>query len=798
MTAGALIATARHFATAYMRNLQATRVISAIGILGLALGLAGAIAAALAARTALGFNGFVPDHERVYLGVSVLSGPGMAPDWQQASVDRAAALIAANVPSVEAVGRLAEAEVELRRGSRVATQRIYWADPAAFEVLRLPTLAGDVVPALRRPDGLVMTRREALRHFGRADALGQKLLVAGEPMVLRAVIADLPPGATDLEAGVFASGVAAHSALAPQRASASGAFAIGARTYLRLAPGVAPEEVERQMAPVIDGLVPPPLRGMYAMRLARVDRLALHEGFHPGARERLEIAGLVAALVLFVAVANFVNLGMALAARRKREIGVRRANGASRRHIAAQFLAESVASAMIAMLLAAAAVEVMLPYAAELLGVQVAFDYAVEPTLLLWLVAVAIGAGLLTGAYPAILLSTLPPATVLRDQTVALGGRGRIRQALVTAQFAVLIALLVATAVVYQQRAFAMREALRLDIDQVMTIPAPCRSAFSEEVGKLPGVRAVACAGDELLDGSVFAFVAAGGQRVPTDIVSMLPGSFALLGVEPVAGTLTVLPPEGEAEVTRIVVNDTAVRRFGYVSPEAAVGQVVPIPPFEPGPDVRARIVAVVPDFALTSVETAIEPTIFLSRPSAPGRRGLVLVKLAGREVPETLDEIDRIWRATGNAGPIERAFMSDHIERLYEGLERNARLVAGFGGLAAFLGCLGLVGLAMSAAERRTKEIGIRKALGARTDQVLALLLWQASRPVLWANLIAWPAAWWVMREWLNGFAYRVPLAAWLFPAAGALALAVAILSCGVQSYLVARRKPVDALRYE
>jgi putative ABC transport system permease protein len=331
-----------------------------------------------------------------------------------------------------------------------------------------------------------------------------------------------------------------------------------------------------------------------------------------------------------------------------------------------------------------------------------------------------------------------------------------------------------------------------------MTITASCASAFRAEVAKLPGVQAVSCAGDELLDGSVFGFVAVGGGRVPADIVSALPGSFALLGIEPVAGTLAALPPDGEAAVTRAVINATAARRFGHASPEAAIGQMVPVPRDAPGPDVRARIVAVVPDFALTSIETAIEPTIFLARPSMPGRQGLILVKLAGREVPETLDRIDRIWRVTGNAASIERAFLSDHVERLYDGLERSARLLAAFGGLAAFLGCLGLVGLAMSAAERRTKEIGIRKALGARTDQVLMLLLWQVSRPVLWANLLAWPAAWWLMREWLNGFAYRVALEPWLFPAAGALAVAVAILSCGVQSYLVARRRPVDALRYE
>jgi putative ABC transport system permease protein len=176
----------------------------------------------------------------------------------------------------------------------------------------------------------------------------------------------------------------------------------------------------------------------------------------------------------------------------------------------------------------------------------------------------------------------------------------------------------------------------------------------------------------------------------------------------------------------------------------------------------------------------------------------MVMVKLAGRSVPEAIAGIDRAWRATGNSEPIERAFVSEHFEKVYQDLERGTRLFAIFAAVAALLAAIGLVGLSVSATERRTKEIGIRKALGARTDQVLRLLLFQLSRPVLWANLIAWPAAWWLMRRWLDGFAYRIPLDPWLFPAAGAVALAVALASVGVQAWLVARRKPIHALRYE
>jgi putative ABC transport system permease protein len=343
-----------------------------------------------------------------------------------------------------------------------------------------------------------------------------------------------------------------------------------------------------------------------------------------------------------------------------------------------------------------------------------------------------------------------------------------------------------------------MDDALRTDVDQVLTVAAQCPAGFRTEVAKLPGVRAVSCGGAELLDGQVFAFIQVNGSHMPVDVMAMLPSGFALLGVAPVAGSLSGLPADGDREITRAVINETASRRLGYASPEAAIGQRLPSLPVGADSGGRMRVAAVVPDFAFYSVETAIEPAVYLNRPAYPGGKGLVLIRLSGRSVPETLRAIDRLWGETGGTEPIERAFLSDHIEGLYRDLERNTQLFAAFAGVAAFLACLGLIGLSVSIAERRTKEIGVRKALGARTDQILALLLWQIGRPIVWANLIAWPAAWWLMRSWLDGFAYRVPLQAWLFPTAGVIAAAIAAASIGAQSFAVARRKPAVALRYE
>jgi putative ABC transport system permease protein len=386
----------------------------------------------------------------------------------------------------------------------------------------------------------------------------------------------------------------------------------------------------------------------------------------------------------------------------------------------------------------------------------------------------------------------------LRDGAAAATGGGLVRSALVTAQFAILIGLIIATSVVHQQRVFAMHEALRMDIDQVLTVTARCPPAFVAEAAKLRGVRAVSCSSESLLSGDTFLPMDWKGRQLVADLVSVRPSIFALYGLRPLAGTLATLPPEGEEKISRVVINEAAVRAFGFASPSAAIGQMLPVAPRSPGGDPGAQVVAVVPDFAFQSVETPIEPTLYLAGPTAEWNGGLVSIKLAGRDVPETLARIDRLWRATGNEGPIKREFVSEHIEQLYRSLQRNAQLFAVFSGLAIFLACLGLVGLSLSAAQRRTKEIGIRKALGASTRQILALLLWQLSRPVMIANLVAWPVAWWLMRRWLNGFAERIPLKLWLFPAAGLIALALALLSVGMLAYLVARQKPVHALRYE
>ncbi|WP_294329825.1 ABC transporter permease [uncultured Sphingomonas sp.] len=791
----------RHFLIAGWRAALGARTLSLIALLGLVVGLTAAILMLIVVRGALQQNDFVPARDRTYLATSTFLMPGGALAIEERTSGLAAPLVAGRLASIEAWARLAEDEVAIRRGAVERKETIYWADPSIADVVPRPVLRGDLAATLARPDGVAMTAEAARRWFGRSDVLGAPLTIAGRAMTVGAILADLPPGATDWTHDILASSRNAASVLHGLARPADGGFRTESRTYFRLRPGISATEAARQMRPLIATLMPPEIQEIYRMGLVRVDRLALDADLHPGARDRLITGSLIAGLVLFVAVANTVNLALARAGRRRKEIGVRKAAGAGRWDIALQFLGEAVAATLIAALLALVASEWLLPPLNAFLDTNATIDYAQAPLLTLGIIAGAVIVGLLAGAYPALVVSRLSPATILRPDGRTSDGGTRVRAVLATLQFAVLIGLLIATGIVYQQRRFAMAQGTGADIAQMLTVDAECPPGFVAEAARLPGVQGAACHGSEFVTGKGGSFIELGGRPVQIIVAAALPATYALYGVPPIAGSLAGMPPQGEPQVRRIVLNEAAVKALELGSPREAVGQRVPVTNFSPfteGEQIGV-VVAVVPNFQFTSAELAAKPTVYIDAPRRVGpRAGMVSIRLSGRQVPETLAAIDRVWRETGGQGAIRRRFLSDRMEELYRDLERGMQLFAIFAALAVLLAAAGMVGIAIATTDRRTKEIGIRKAMGASMGQVLWLLLRQLTRPALLANLAAWPVTWWAMQRWLNGYAYRIDMPLWLYPAAGGAAFVVAVASIGVLAGAAARRAPIVALRYE
>jgi putative ABC transport system permease protein len=385
-----------------------------------------------------------------------------------------------------------------------------------------------------------------------------------------------------------------------------------------------------------------------------------------------------------------------------------------------------------------------------------------------------------------------------------------VRQLLVALQFAVLIGLLLITGVIYRQNSFALREGLRFDQEQILVIQSSCKGALRQTIEALPGVRGAACSMTApTLDNSTqtTASTPAGGQALLW-YSSVDFGFFELYGLKPLAGRFfaraysnDALRDEPRDAPEAIVLNETAVRKLGFPSAAGAVGQVftcghaISVAQMRWSKSHPCEVVGVAPDYAVGSIRKPIEPAAYYV---FPDQFAVLSVKLSGQQLPETLAAIDSVWTATGDAAPIKRVFLNQRVQELYLDVSRQAQLLAMFSGIAVFIACLGLFGLAAFTAERRTREIGIRKAMGAETCDIVRMLVWQFTKPVLWANLVAWPVAAYVMHRWLEGFAYHIDLAPWLFAVATAVAIGIALLTVGVHSIRVARARPVLALRDE
>jgi putative ABC transport system permease protein len=574
-------------------------------------------------------------------------------------------------------------------------------------------------------------------------------------------------------------------------------FQISVLTFLRLKPGATVERMRPQLSELMNGLWPrrPPGLGA-SMDLLRIDRVHLFPPFDPGVRSRLAGTTVIGALILILASVNFVNLATSRSVRRALEVSIRKVAGADRSTIMLQCLGESLLHVLLATLIAVALTECVIPYINAFLDTNIRFEYWHQPSLLAAILAGALVLALLAGWYPALVVSACRPAAALRGVFSQSPGAGVLWKSLVVLQFAILTSLMIAAGVVYQQQIYATHNALRVKTDQLLVIESPCTSALRDELRRVPGVRRVACSARSILSGRVFDNVRLkDGGALAIGLVAIDAGTLEMYGLEPLAGRFFRAESTGESSASppanalalRYIVNESAATALGYASPAAAIAQPLRLS------DGSGEIIGVVRDFSLDSIRQRITPALYLVWPRD---FELITLQLSGQQIPESLAAIDRLWLAMGATEPIKRYFVNDYIQNLYRGVLREAQAFGMFSVIAVLLAALGLFGLSASITERRTKEIGIRKAMGAGTADVMRLLMWQFTTPVLWANLVAWPASAYLMSRWLHGFAYRIELSPWLFITAMLLGLVIAQTTVAAHCYLVARRSPAITLR--
>lgn len=823
----------RNCLAAAWRNARHDRFYAALNVLGFALGFAVAIMIGLYVRDELSYNDFLPGYQDDYRVQLTIAQSDERPVTWVATPDRMAAELKLDFPEIVAITRDAKQAVGVRRGEVNAAESVDWVDADFLAVLGFPLLRGDPATALAAPDSIVMTRSAALKYFGSIDCLGQTLDInLTHPMRVTAVAED-PPSNTTFKFTALASGKTGFGKLAGFDAAPQVATELNltVSTYLRLRPGVTGASLTDRLKRFALAHYPSDEPGealFTSLYLNSMAAVHMHP-YSPDTNEqnnRLQTVYAVSAtglLILALAGITFVNLLTARATRRAVEVGVRKGLGALRSQLMVQFMGESLGYSLAGLAVGTGLAVLLLPSLNAFLDRRITIDLAGHPLMAVVPVVTAILLGIAAGVYPAVILSRFPPARVLKAGAGTSIGGGRMRQGLVVFQFTVTIALLIATIVIYRQVSFATTQALGFDKDMILTVDltgmpqqstpdgldkretAPVE-ALRTQLATVPGVKSIAATFVvPLLTQSLgMDFGRPDRADRPSVGFNVMPidfGYFDIYRVKLLAGrdfsrdfTEDKMSATDKTRLSGAIINITAMRALDFANPSAAVGQE--IHSVDVGfPERHHRIIGVVPDFPLASVRDPVPPSVFIVDPDM---FNVLCLKLSGGNLGETLGGIDKVWRAFVPDRPTNRVFLDDRIAGLYLDVTREAKMFAAFAGFAVAIGCLGLIGLSAYTAERRTKEIGIRKALGASTLDVSWLLIRQFAKPVLLANALAWPIAWWCMRDWLNGFAYRIDLGPGPFVAAGAGAIVIAMATTAFHAVQVARARPVTALRYE
>ncbi|HVU97650.1 MAG TPA: ABC transporter permease [Puia sp.] len=793
-----------------LRNLRRNTVFAAINILGLSVGLAACLLIAAWVRDEGSYDRYAhrsKDIYRVNLGVGgttqsdypmvdIAVGPGMA----------------AAFPEIETFTRLGHlGDTYIQSGTRQFKEPdLVYVDSNFFEVFTLPFLEGDVHTALVRPNSLVITKAFATKYFGTAPALGKTVTLSNYGVCTITGVIDKIPDDAHFHFEAFLSWATKHFTYHSWTN-------IGFYTYLRLRPDANPEKLQARFPELVEKYCVSEISRDMGIPLSEARKAVktfvfsltpltdIHLSSNTkyeleanGSRLYVLIFSALALFILLLACANFTNLSTAGAAARSKEVGIRKVMGSVKKQLIAQFLTESVLLTAFSMILAVGIALLILPWFNQVSGKH--FSYLVffnVPALVAAIVLILL-VGAAAGIYPAFFLSSFEPIKVLKG-TLPGGRRSLLRSGLVVFQFVVSIALIVATLIVYRQLHYMQDKRLGYDKNQVVYIQDLSlldknQEAFRQEL--LSDKRVVNASLSWCVPGSgsmggteIYPKSAAGDGRgeIHTNIYNIDYDYVSTLGLQVVKGRnfSRDFPTDTAGGV---LINETAAADLGWGNTDP-IGKVI----------VRSgqkeyRVVGVLKDFHYLSVKQKIAPLMLL----LGNNQGGMLVKVNTADMSSFLSDIRQRWAGFHPKGPFGYYFLDDRFAHMYTAEQRTGRLFTGFTFIAILIAGLGLFGLAAYMAQQRTKEIGIRKVLGATVGSVLLLVSKEFLLLVGLAFLIAVPVTWWAMSQWLREFAYRTPVSWWIFPLAGVAALVIAILTISFQAAKAAVANPINALRSE
>jgi len=778
---------------------------SLINVLALTVGLAACGLVLLYVRFATSVDAFYKDADRVYR-INLHRKTAQGEDVIAGNYTPLAPALKERFPQVEAAAQVFSGGFEpqpvVYRDKAFKEANIYAANPDLLRVLGIALLRGDPGDALVRKDTVLLSARLARKYFGPEDPLGKTIRINDRDCEVTGIIAD-PPANTQFQHDVVMSARTEIEREEFLQGWRPGIF--GTMTLVKLKPGVDAAAFEALIRDLPHEYAAEDLR-----KLGAVNRMVLQplkktylyeatvEGLVPSPRlVYLYVFSAIALLILVLAGMNFVNLTTARSIRRAGEVGVRKAAGATRRQLVLQFLGEALVTAFLSLGLAGLFVLIALPAFKSLAGVAINESALLEPGTVAALVGLTFLVGIVSGLFPALFLSSFRPAVVLKGRFRTGPGGVRLRRTLVVAQFSISITLVIATLIVAGQVGYMRRQPLGFAKEQRLVINFRTWGMLTEnhEAVKTEFIRhpailaATACSGVPGKGINRTYYYPTGLQAEKGQALRSLRADhdfFEVFEIPVVAGR-GFQKDIATDTYDALVLNEQGAKAFGWATVEEAVGKTMtdrPIP-----------VVGIVKDFHWWGLQRPIEPMVVRV---APDLFRYIAMKVSTKDLAGTIAHVKSVYDRLYPGEIFEYFFVDEAFDRQYASEIRMGALFRAFTGVALFIACLGLFGLAASTAEQRTKEIGIRKTLGASVAGIVRLLNWEFAKWVLAANVIAWPAAYFVGRKWLENFAVRMPMPWGLFALATVLALAVAQLTVSWQSVRAATANPVDSLRYE
>jgi putative ABC transport system permease protein len=782
----------RNYVKVAFRHIRRRKVYSFINVLGLTIGMACFILIGLWVKDELSFDRFHQKKDRIFrvlnrmqdgnvnFNITYALGPALKTEY----------------PEVEEAARVCT-----WYGSHVkyqdkiyAEQNIYLSDPSFFKIFSFPFIKGNPETALADKYSIVLTEQMAQKYFGEENPIGKILnlvLLEGD-FTVTGVIENIP-----MNSHLRFDFICRIEFLGEDRLARWNEWS--GPNYVLLQPGASPADFETKIAGIYKINVSPDTT--YVPKLQPLARVHLYEPGRPGQARKVAMFSVIAVFILLMACINFMNLATAQSSKRSKEVGMRKVIGALRRQIIRQFLGEAVLISFFALILALITVEAVLPYFNQFTGKSLVLLSGASFSLVLTLVLVTLGTGILAGSYPSLFLSSFQPVQTLKSQHSFRNKGGGIRKALIVVQFAISVGLIVCTLLVSSQLRYIQKRDLGLDRDHIVGAYCypefiPRFEAFKNVLLAQPGIKDVTSAAQfPFRIGENIQIDWEGNptdETISADYTCVDYDFFRTFSMQMLQGR-TFSKKFATDEATACIINEAAAQRMGLDNPIGT--NIYMNHPAWPESFRPARVIGVVRDFHSRSLHTAVRPFVF--RMYKPWHQ-YAFIKIDGSQMQEALASIEDAYKTYSPGIPFDYLFLDEIFSQQYISERQLGELFNGFSLLSVIIACLGLFGLASYTTEQKTKEIGIRKVLGASIPGIVAMTAREFLKWILIANLLAWPIAYFVMSKWLQDFAYKVSIGPLLFLLSAGLTLIVAALTVSYHSLKAALANPIDSLRYE